>query len=260
MMKKYFVVSDIHSFYDELIETLYNSNFNVYDEEHILIVCGDAFDRGEQSVKVYKLLKHLADENKLIYIYGNHEHLLFDAVKELREYGYVVSSHHYSNGTVKTMNDLLDANLLDEVLEFISKHCIDYYELNNYIFVHGWIPYVIADGDFEVPFEVNMKYIPKLDAEHDGWKRATWYNGMEAWSKGIRLDNKTIICGHWHCSWGNHFLHKIGSGDFNGDSSFEPFIDDGIIAIDGCTAYTHKVNILVIDENGELLVNGNKVK
>ena len=31
--------------------------------------------------------------------------------------------------------------------------------------------------------------------------------------------------------------------------SFEPFVDDGIIAIDACTAYTGLCNVIVIEED-----------
>ena len=42
--------------------------------------------------------------------------------------------------------------------------------------------------------------------------------------------------------------HNLGSGEFEKDSVFTPFIDKGIIAIDGCTAYTKKVNVIVMEE------------
>ncbi len=65
--------------------------------------------------------------------------------------------------------------------------------------------------------------------------------------------NKTIVCGHWHCSWGNHYLNSTieefpkDKKDF--DKSFKSYKNKGIIAIDACTVYSHKVNVLVIDEN-----------
>ena len=63
-------------------------------------------------------------------------------------------------------------------------------------------------------------------------------------------DGKTIVCGHWHTSWGWYNLRHIGSGEFEEDSCFELFEDNGIIALDGCVAWTHKVNMLIIsDEN-----------
>ena len=39
-------------------------------------MCGDAFDRGKDAVRVYKYLKELHSKGKLIYIRGNHEDLI----------------------------------------------------------------------------------------------------------------------------------------------------------------------------------------
>ena len=76
---------------------------------------------------------------------------------------------------------------------------------------------------------------------------------MEDWYNGWRFKDKIIVCGHWNTSFGNYKYHHIGSGEFQQDSSFEPFIDEGIIALDACTAYSKKINILVIDENENIL-------
>lgn len=254
-MKRYFICADIHGFYDELISALDGVGFHLFNPEDILVVCGDAFDRGNQALEVYTLLKDLQSYDRLIYIRGNHEDLLFDCVEEMLHYD-KPNFHHYSNGTVATITQLERDNKVKEVLSFIEKYSRDYYELGDYIFVHGWIPYTIKHKAIGLPFEMGLEYVPELDATPEEWKRARWHNGMESWINGIKIPNKTIVCGHWHCSWGNYFIHKKGSGEFNPDSDFKPFIDDGIIALDTCTAYTHKINIIVIDENGKLVKDG----
>ena len=66
---------------------------------------------------------------------------------------------------------------------------------------------------------------------------------------GVMEKDKTIVCGHWHCSWGHCRLEGKCS-EFGKDSDFSPFYADGIIAIDGCTAYSGRVNCIVLeDEN-----------
>ena len=50
-MHKFFCISDIHSFYEPMIEALNNAGFNPENPEHILVVCGDVFDRGPNSAK-----------------------------------------------------------------------------------------------------------------------------------------------------------------------------------------------------------------
>ncbi len=88
---------------------------------------------------------------------------------------------------------------------------------------------------------------------------------MHWWYSGYRLKNKTIVCGHWHTSWGHTYLHNVGVeypetcfSTYEGDPCdhkmhSEPFIDEGIIALDACTALTHKVNVYVIDNFEEQL-------
>ena len=57
MDKKYFVVSDIHSFCRELKKGLKQAGFDKENPDHVLIVCGDIFDRGHQTLQTYKFLK-----------------------------------------------------------------------------------------------------------------------------------------------------------------------------------------------------------
>ena len=48
-MKEYFVVADVHSFYDEMMAALTNEGFDVNNPDHIVINCGDMMDRGPKS-------------------------------------------------------------------------------------------------------------------------------------------------------------------------------------------------------------------
>ena len=42
-MKKYFVTSDIHGFYDEFMASLDRAGFDIINPDHILVICGDIF-------------------------------------------------------------------------------------------------------------------------------------------------------------------------------------------------------------------------
>ena len=53
---KLFVVSDIHSFYTPLIKALEAAGYDKNNNEHWLIVCGDCFDRGPESVEILHFL------------------------------------------------------------------------------------------------------------------------------------------------------------------------------------------------------------
>ena len=93
---KYFVVSDIHSFYSELKKALDIAGFNKRNKDHTLIVCGDIFDRGPETVKLYKFLTSIP-KKRCILIKGNHE-LLYEKLLEKK----LPESYDFSNHTVDT--------------------------------------------------------------------------------------------------------------------------------------------------------------
>lgn len=253
-MNKYFVVSDVHGFLDELIAALAEKGFEKDNPEHKLVVCGDLFDRGPKAVELFEFVKGLGD--RFIYVRGNHEDLMLDCYNDLIGHVYL-GRHHISNGTVDTIcqftglnmyevmsysekrDELLDAKILP-LIYWIREKSVNYFEIGNYICVHGWIPRLRHLEDFKKANVLN-------------WDRARWVNGMEAWrNPENRVDGKTIICGHWHCSWGwSHIRQK--RKEFPQKSkkdwlkSFEPFVDDGIMAIDACTAYTGIINCIVLE-------------
>lgn len=245
-MKKYFVVADVHSFYKIMLDTLNAKGFDVNNNEHYLILCGDLFDRGDESKELFKFVQSLGD--RFIYVRGNHEDLLIDCVYELSK-GQIPGRHHFSNGTVKTICDFADENIyavyeydkckkllekIQPVVDFINEKSVDYYKVGKYMFVHGWFPLC-------------------LDWSEEAWNRARWMNGMEAWKKGEVLKDKTVVCGHWHCSWGWSHIDQDRSefppkSKKNWEKSFEPYIKEGIIALDACIAYSGICNCIVIEE------------
>lgn len=72
---KYFVISDIHSFCDEMITALKSAGFEENNPEHTLISCGDLLDRGDKSIETLRYINALP---RKILIRGNHEDLLED--------------------------------------------------------------------------------------------------------------------------------------------------------------------------------------
>lgn len=256
MSKKYFVTSDVHSFLDELMVALSEKGFEKDNKDHILCVCGDLFDRGNQTRELFEFVKELQEQDRLIYVAGNHESLLFDCMEEIYR-GQVPSSHHFHNGTVKTICQFCDQNewivydptwrdkiceIMQPVLDFISDNCIDYIEIGKYVLVHGYIPLCYGAENFWM-------------AAPEDWERARWENGMEKWrNPNNRLCGKVVVVGHWHCSYGwSHIDQKYK--EFPQPShkhfqySFRPWIRGGIIALDACCAYSGKLNCIVIEED-----------
>ena len=69
---------------------------------------------------------------------------------------------------------------------------------------------------------------------------------MERALSGMIEPGKTIVCGHWHTSWGHHI---VDGTPVNGPgANFGPFYAEGIIAIDACTALTRKVNVVALED------------
>ena len=269
-MKKYFVTSDVHSYYDELITALDKAGFDKNDKNHFLVICGDLFDRGLKSKSLLNFVQNLGD--RFIYIRGNHEDLLFECVDEIVSRK-TISSYHFSNGTVRTIEQLcglkkdelyflrreesvnkLVYNKMRPILDWIDKKSVDYIEIGDYILVHGWIPNTGDAIDFMGNW-IHPKVIPMeewKDCGNSVWKQARWLNGMEMWKKGVRIQDKTIIMGHFHSSYGHSHIHQDRK-EFpeknrkDWKKSFEPFVDDGIIAIDSCCAYSGFLNCIVLE-------------
>lgn len=263
-MAKFFVVSDIHGFYDELIDALNKAGFDKDNPEHYLVSCGDHFDRGSQPVEVMRYLNSLP---RKILIKGNHESLL----QELCDRGYP-GMHDYSNGTYDTVCEFGNAGLgnsFDECCivaynrtkNFIDS-MVDFFETKNYIFVHGWLPVTCKDG-LPMHYRNNRKFEFNPDwryAHHSEWEQARWWNGIDMARKGFVEPNKTIVVGHWHCSYG-HYMQAMRDAIAAGGSAFdadidefgpkaiwEPYYGNGVVAIDRCTAHTGQVNVLVIED------------
>lgn len=256
---KLFVMSDIHSFYNEMTDALHKQGFDMNNSDHVLVICGDLFDRGPDAVKTFEFVKALNDMDRLVYICGNHEDLLFDCIENIRQRR-IVERHHETNGTLDTLVQFTgigkydlgygfcDLNEFEKKIkpytDFIMENAIDYAEfVNKYVFVHGWIPCDPISGRVPENWE---------DASVADWQSARWLNGMNAWYRGARLEGKTIICGHFHASWGHSHLHcdrkEIPQKNHtNWQKSFEPFEDEGIMAIDACTAFSGFCNCVVLE-------------
>jgi hypothetical protein len=61
---KYFVSSDIHGFFDEWMHSLKEKGFDIFNQDHKIIVCGDLFDRGRQPKQIIDYI--LKNKDKFI--------------------------------------------------------------------------------------------------------------------------------------------------------------------------------------------------
>lgn len=94
---KYFVCSDIHSFYSPMIKALNEKGYDKKNPNHCLIVLGDLFDRGEETIELIDYIKSIP-EDRIILIRGNHENSLLKLLKN--KFASLSDKH---NCTVKTL-------------------------------------------------------------------------------------------------------------------------------------------------------------
>ena len=63
-MKQYFCISDVHSYYDAMMEALNSKGFDINNDEHILVVCGDLLDRGPDGISCVNFVSNLIWQKK----------------------------------------------------------------------------------------------------------------------------------------------------------------------------------------------------
>ena len=236
-MKKLFVVSDIHGHCSILKEALDRAGFDKENEDHVLLCCGDYFDRGNENVEVLKFFERLKQK---ILLRGNHEDMLLKLLSTGR-----LLPHHYINGTVTTLQNFFGnyfVDPMDDSIDFSGKtrvvdrlcgfmeETVDYYETEHYVFVHGWLP-----ENAETP-EARKKTSPS------DWEKARWQRWTEQYHGQRPLPDKTLICGHVPTFCSSHFRFLPNS---NGDTIFH---GNGLIAIDAGTYDSKKINVLVLEE------------
>ena len=193
----------------------------------------------------------LMGKGDVILIRGNHEDLYEEMNTIDKGLPY---RHHRSNGTYDTALqltgfdpglaiirnfDFAEAAQNTPYFQQIIPAMVDYYETAHYVFVHGWIPCIQErDGSFS-------HHSDWREATPEEWRWARWCNGMDA--AQACGEEKTILCGHWHCSYGHARYENKGS-EFGPDADFSPYYGRGVIALDACTAFSRNVNIIILDD------------
>ena len=163
---KYFIVSDIHSYLDELLSALSVTEFDLKNPNHILIINGDVFDRGHQTVALYKWLKEFS-QDRLILIHGNHDELLFDMLNSNNYPEY----WQFNNGTVKTIcaMALMNDEQADDEEEFLNNSHKQGYGFYDY-------HYITPDGTSRW----NQIKELALESEIYKWMKSDiWHNYIE---------------------------------------------------------------------------------
>ena len=252
-MPKLFVCSDIHSYFEPFKKALDEAGFDPNNENHWLVSCGDCFDRGPDSVKLFKYLMSL--ERKIL-VRGNHDSLLQALC--MRGFPY---SHDQHNGTTRTVQDISGkysaydfADACEITYNKLARYrelLVNYFETKNYIFVHSWIPtYIEYKGKMKPWYQEG-----KTHSFCEGWRYATdnewedamWGNPFKLAEQDLNKTGKTIVFGHFHTSY--QWSKDGKCSEFGVDADFNPYYGKDFIGIDGCTAHTGEVNVIVLEDD-----------
>lgn len=237
--KTIFAVSDIHGCASALKSALNDAGFKRDDSTHLLVVLGDLFDRGIENREVLAYLKGI--KNKIL-IRGNHE----DILKQSLTSG-SVTDHQFVNGTHITLCEFFPyyhgERRLDifesrsrrtaEMLIKLIESMRDYYETDNYIFVHGWLTDDAQDNDFHY-------------ASRAKWDGARWIRWNKRYPHFEIPGGKTLVVGHTPAYYASTFDRT------RSDYDCSIFYGDKLIAIDGKCSSTGKVNVLVVEDYVDL--------
>jgi serine/threonine protein phosphatase 1 len=275
MNKIIFTISDIHGHYQETIKALQEAGWDEDNPNHLLVVCGDIFDRGDESLTIFQWLYRLTQDSKAIVTKGNHEPFLIqflDGDNDNFNYKYnglnntlddfVHSTSDFKMFLIMNQDKNSPTGLNDTIGNLWDKWCYNtrklineenpellswlkslpyYYETENYIFTHASIDTLALD--WHHPHCDN--YGKFLD-----WDACVWDDGS-FFGKSICNTDKTVVVGHYHTNKIRQKYH-IGNSD---DYGILTRNDGRIIMIDGCTPYTKKVNVLKLED--KLIENKN---
>ncbi len=236
---KLFVVSDVHGHTSELKDALMAAGFNENDPNHLFVGCGDYFDRGVENAAMLEFLTSL--QNKVL-VRGNHESLLLRVLNE----GHINYTDVH-NGTDVTVMEFFGSDSIDSrgrvkkkiaaeirLRRFIYS-TVDYFETENFVFVHGWIP--TARMTENALWADNWRLAP-----FEEWEWSRYSEWQKKYKNGRPLPDKTLVCGHRTSAYG--FLFDCARRP----TDRSPFFGDGMIAIDAGTADSGRVNVLVIED------------
>lgn len=275
MGKKYFVLSDIHSFYLEMRDALRLAGFRKRNKDHILIVVGDLWDRGPDAIKIYNFITSIPKKRRIL-IRGNHESLYLELLRK----GYP-QSHDFHNRTVDTFcqiaqamdpSDIYDATELkkgiheyygmfydhvdiepevekkwEKIKSLVSESDITkwiksdewkyYYELGPFIFTHSFIPTTIKEG-FERASYIYTYRPDWRNANKQDWEEAMWGCPWEQYKEGLfkpEEENGKILV----CGhWHTSDFFENLKGDYSYAGFTAPvYYSKGLIGLDGGCTY-----------------------
>lgn len=232
----YFVMSDIHGCYDEMIEAL--KSWNKHNEH--LVVMGDLIDRGPDSLKVIRHLMKLKSENidKVTVLMGNHEEMF---LAWLTKTPIELFAEYYNEIHNETLQSFFGDKLKYQktTRQQRGKHI-----LYNFKYELNWLM------DLPRSFETENIIFVHAGINLDG---KDWQDDMDAMLSvrnefiySSKVAPKRVFFGHTP----TQFIHSKDIEDKN-DIWISLFGDK--VGIDGGVCFGGQLNALKVDGKGEIL-------
>lgn len=253
----YFVFSDVHGEYQALLNALKEAGYDENNPTHILISLGDNFDRGPHSKKIWQYLR----ARKAICVKGNHD-VMFQEFLEKGSDGEFVLFNILHNGlgaTIKSFSgadmDVVSMDMLNKAKNAINRDSILkwlqnlplYYETENFIFCHAGINPML--DDWKATSEDYMLW--DIQDSHKACFNTNkivvigHHHAFRVRENGIKAGMPDIELGRVEYFAQGKRQHILGYGNTD---EHRIYCSGNKIAIDGCTNYTGKVNVLVVQD------------
>ncbi|MDD3988305.1 MAG: fructose-bisphosphatase class III [Candidatus Omnitrophica bacterium] len=217
MIKRIFVLSDIHGCYNELEQLLSKVNFD--NEKDKLICLGDVCDRGSH---VKECIDRLMQMKNLIYIMGNHDlwtlQFLNKTINRFDEQGW------WRQGGRETMESLGGDTTIYKKFLFNAKPY--YIDEENRCFVHG---------GFDIDFPIETQSIESLV-----WGRELWREAQHAKIMNEKHGHKDTISSYKEIFIGHTPTQHIDNKDI-------PINYLNLWCIDTGKIYGGKLTIMNVD-------------
>ena len=274
---KFFVISDVHGEYYDMLAALDEAGFDANNADHVLVTLGDMFDRGPNSADVFTFIQSLLRgryKAHCINIKGNHDCFLQEYLEKGMDGEFVLFNilHNGLADTIESFGGMsrnaLSYTQLEDIREGIMacyrnllpylQQLPLYFETKNNIMVHAGI-----DPACKENWQLTSKDYMLWDINDS--------------AKIIPEVRKTVIFGHHHAfrvkslvleeqygksqNLAEHLLEvntlngtiirykAYGNTDDNAALAIWKQGCKGVkIALDGCTNLTHKVNVLVFED------------
>ena len=132
--KKYIAIGDIHGCIRSLAALL--ETLSAFDER-VFVFVGDYIDRGPDSKGVIELLSDFSNSHECIFVRGNHEQMMLDAIHSGNFDLWLVNG---GQETIRSYNATINRFTIPPDHKKFLEETRYYHNTPDYLFVHGGIP------------------------------------------------------------------------------------------------------------------------